>query len=64
MNKFSYSLAKLLKELQAAEGLIKKPIVALVIEKDFTSKPKSKKKHKRFRNRKQFLRHFMGLKEE
>ncbi|XP_057972756.1 uncharacterized protein LOC131160898 [Malania oleifera] len=30
MNKLSYSLAELLKELQAAEGLIKKPTIALL----------------------------------
>ena len=47
MNKFSYSMAELLKELQAAEGLIKKPTVALVIEKCSTSKPKGKKKQKK-----------------
>ena len=46
MNKFSYSMAELLKELQATKGLIKKPIVALVTEKGLTSKPKGKKKQK------------------
>ena len=40
MNKFFYSLAELLIELQAAEGIIKKPVVAFVTEKGFTSKPK------------------------
>ena len=64
MNKFSYSLAKLLKELQKAEGLIKKSIVVLVAEKCSTYKPKGKKKQKIFRNRKQLLRHLMGLKGE
>ena len=47
MNKFSYSLVEFLKEFQAAEGLVKKPIVALVIKKDSTSKPKGKKKKKK-----------------
>ena len=46
MNKFSYSLEKLLKKLQVAEGLIKKPIVALVTKKCSTSKSKGKKKKK------------------
>ena len=43
MNKFSYSMAELLKELQATEGLIKKPVVAHVAEKGFISKSKGKK---------------------
>ena len=47
MNKFSYSMTELLKELQATKGLIKKPTVALVIEKGSTSKPKNKKKQKK-----------------
>ena len=46
MNKFFYSLVELLKELQTAKELIKKSIVALVIEKCFTSKPIGKKKQK------------------
>ena len=43
MNKFSYSMAELLKELQAIESLIKKPVVAHVAEKGFISKSKGKK---------------------
>ena len=52
MNKFSNSIAELLKELQAAERLIKKPTIALVIEKCSTSKPKGKKKQKKIQNQK------------
>ncbi|GFZ06785.1 hypothetical protein Acr_18g0009550 [Actinidia rufa] len=52
MNKFSCSMAELLKKLQAAEGLIKKPIVALVTEKCSTSKPKGKKKQKKVQKQK------------
>lgn len=44
MNKFKYTLAELLKELQAAEGLNRKSGSALVIEKGSGSKPKGKKK--------------------
>ncbi|XP_058210811.1 uncharacterized protein LOC131323156 [Rhododendron vialii] len=46
MNKMHLSLAELLKELQAAEGLLvgKKPPSVLVAEKASTSKPKGKKK--------------------
>ncbi|XP_057981340.1 uncharacterized protein LOC131166786 [Malania oleifera] len=40
MNKLSYSLIELLKELQVAEGLIRKPTFALVTEKSFSSRPK------------------------
>ena len=52
MNKFSYSMAELLKELQAAKGLIKKPVVAHVIEKISTSKLKRKKKQKKVQKQK------------
>ncbi|XP_057981292.1 uncharacterized protein LOC131166735 [Malania oleifera] len=41
------SLEKLLKELQAAEGLIRKPIKAFVIKKGFSSRPKGRKKQKK-----------------
>ncbi|XP_057975181.1 uncharacterized protein LOC131162584 [Malania oleifera] len=44
MKKLSYSLAKLLKELQAVEGLIKKPTIDLVIEKGSSSMRKGQKK--------------------
>ena len=44
MNKFFYSVEEFLKDLQAAKGLIKKPIVAHVAEKGSTSKSKGKKK--------------------
>ena len=47
MRKFSYSLVELLKEFQAVEGLMKKPIVALVTEKGYISKLKGKKKQKK-----------------
>ena len=64
VNKFSYSLAELLKEFQVTEGFIKKSIIALVIEKGSTFKSKDKKKQKNIRNKKQLLRHLMDLKEE
>ncbi|XP_057982385.1 uncharacterized protein LOC131167607 [Malania oleifera] len=44
MNKLSYSLGKLLKELQAVEGLIRKLTIALVTEKGSFSRPKEAKK--------------------
>ena len=44
MNKFFYSLAKLFKELQVVEGVIKKPFVTLIIEKYSTFQLKGKKK--------------------
>jgi Zinc knuckle. len=47
MNKLSYSLAELLKELQAAEGIMKKPGSILVAEKGSTSKANGKKKQKK-----------------
>ena len=47
MNKFQYTLAELLKELQAAEGLNRKLGSALVLEKDSASKLKGKKKQKK-----------------
>ena len=47
MSKFSYLLTELLKELQIADGLIKKLIVAFVIEKGSTFKTKGKKKQKK-----------------
>ena len=47
MNKFSYSLTKLLKDFQAAEGIIMKPVVALVTEKCSTYKLKGKKNKKK-----------------
>ena len=47
MKKFSYMLAELLKELQAAEGLNRKLVSALVIEKGSTLKLKGKKKYKK-----------------
>ncbi|XP_057962239.1 uncharacterized protein LOC131153797 [Malania oleifera] len=40
MNKLSYSLAELLKDLQVAEALIRKPTIALVTEKGSSSRPK------------------------
>ncbi|XP_057948177.1 uncharacterized protein LOC131143825 [Malania oleifera] len=47
VNKLSYSLEKLLKELQAVEGLIRKPTNALVIEKGSSSSTKGQKKQKK-----------------
>ncbi|XP_057965527.1 uncharacterized protein LOC131156097 [Malania oleifera] len=47
MNKLSYSLAKLLKELQTTEGLIRKPTIALVTENGSFSRPKGRKKQKK-----------------
>ena len=44
MNKLNFSLAELLKELQAAEGLLKKPPSVHVAEKCSVSKPKCNKK--------------------
>ncbi|XP_057962216.1 uncharacterized protein LOC131153774 [Malania oleifera] len=40
----SYSLEELVKELQVAEGLIRKPTVAFVTEKGSSSRPKGRKK--------------------
>ena len=44
MNKLNFSLAELHKELQAVEGLFKKPPSVHVAEKGSASKPKGKKK--------------------
>ena len=53
MNKMHLSLAKLLKELQAVEGLLvwKKPPSMLVAEKASTSKLKGKKKQNKSRKK-------------
>jgi gag-polypeptide of LTR copia-type/Zinc knuckle len=47
MNKRSYSLSELLKELQAAEGLLKKPSSVMVAVKSGSSKRFAKKKKKK-----------------
>ena len=47
INKFSYTLVELLKELQTAESLNRKSGRDLVIEKGFASKLKGKKKQKK-----------------
>ena len=52
MNKFSYSMAELLKELQVAKGLIKKPVIAHIAEKSSTSKLKGKNKQKKVQKQK------------
>ncbi|XP_057975264.1 uncharacterized protein LOC131162679 [Malania oleifera] len=44
MNKLFYLLIELLKELQAAKGLIRKPTITLVTKKGSTSRPKGRKK--------------------
>ena len=47
MNKLNYTLAELLKELQAAEGVIKKSTHAFVAEKASSSRPFNGKKKKK-----------------
>ncbi|XP_057981282.1 uncharacterized protein LOC131166725 [Malania oleifera] len=52
MNKLSYSLEELLKELQAAKGLIRKPTIAFVTEKGSSFRLKEAE---RFKNNRELL---------